>query len=114
MAQKLTVKAQEKLGSAYSASLARIRKMKDEGKAEVPIAAATTMAGGYSVPYFERNNPFQAYEWGSKPEMLIGGALVGYAIFSKKSGMLEKRAADLGSGMLAVTAYKYSREEGKK
>ena len=109
----LSKKAYEKQEASNTRLKKAIKSLRESDKKSVPVDTALTMGGAYLVPFVEARNPFQAYTWGANPELIIGGGLVAYSIFSKRNGMTEKSLASLGQGMLAVTAYKMSIAKSK-
>lgn len=85
------------------ADLRYYRKQSKENKPHL-IGAAITAAGGAAAGFVQGSDFDQIA--GIDTELILGAALVGYAVFadSKNGDQLPKYAAGLGSGMLAVYA----------
>ena len=85
------------------ADLRYYRKQAKDNKPHL-MGAAITAAGGAAAG-FVQGSEFDTIA-GIDTELIVGAALVGYAVFadSKNGDMLPKYAAGLGSGMLAVYA----------
>jgi hypothetical protein len=105
--------AVRRLESALASTRKRASDLRKKIKTEQPTVIASTVGGAYLVPYVERSNPFKDMAWGRQPELLIGAALVGYGLFSARSGQTEKILTAAGTGMLSVAAYKFSQSQGQ-
>lgn len=96
--------AMEKMKAELTRRKADLRFYRKRVKESKPhlMGAAVTAAGGAAAGFV------QGSEWdqiaGIDTELILGAALVGYAVFADGSDQLPKHAAALGSGMLAVYA----------
>ncbi len=106
-------KAMQRLEKSLASTKKRASDLRKKIKTEQPMVIGSTILGGALVPYAERSNPFREFAWGQNPELLIGGALVAYGLSSSRSGQAEKISTALGTGMLTVSAYKFSLTRGK-
>tara|TARA_B100001250_G_scaffold401060_1_gene412452 strand:- start:706 stop:1035 length:330 start_codon:yes stop_codon:yes gene_type:complete len=106
-------RSMKRLEKSLASTKKRASDLRKKMKTEQPMVIGSTIIGGAVVPYVEQANPFSQFAWGQNPELLIGGALVAYGLTSSRSGQAEKIATAAGTGMLTVSAYKFSQQRGK-
>jgi hypothetical protein len=103
--------AVRRLEKAVAGQRKRASDLRKKIKTEQPMNVLTTSVGGYGAGWLNENNPLSAYDWAKNPELVFGIAAVAYGLSTSRSGQAEKAITNLGSGMLAVYAYKFSRGE---
>lgn len=103
--------AVRKLEKAVSSQRKRASDLRKRIKTEQPMNVLTTSIGGYGAGWLNANNPLADYEFAANPELVFGIAAVAYGLTTSRSGQAEKAITNIGSGMLAVYAYKFSRGE---
>jgi len=103
-------RAVKRLESALASTRKRATDIRKKIKLEQPTVIASTVGGAYIVPFLEKSNPFKEMTSPifKSPELIIGAALVGYGLYSSRSGQTEKILTAAGTGMLSVAAYKFS------
>ena len=107
-------RAMQRLEKSLASTKKRASDLRKKTKESQPMTIGLTVAGGYLTGYVEQNNPFEKFEWGRSPELILGGAAVAYGITSSRNGQAEKAITAIGTGMLTVYAYKFQRTQGKR
>jgi len=104
--------ALEKSKLALSSMRKRATDLRKQIKTEQPIIIASTVGGGYLAGFIEKETPpwITNIAGEQNPSLLIGGALVGYGMFSARSGQMEKVSSAVGTGFLTVYAYNLAKE----
>ena len=74
------------------------------------MVVATTALGGYLGAMLDNNNPLKQFDWAQNPELIFGLGAVAYGLTTSRKGAVEKSITGIGSGLLAVYAYKFGKE----
>jgi hypothetical protein len=104
--------ALKKAQDALAGQRKRATDLRKKITSDKPMNVMGNVAGGYLSGYVDDNNPLSSYEWGKSPNLVIGGAAVLYGLTTSRSGQAEKIITSVGSGMLAVWAYKFQQGQG--
>ena len=99
MARKNTaiVKAQKVAAAARKRATNLKTKMK---KDEPMIIASTVIGGGAMDGFIQASQPEWLQGLGVDSSLLVGGVMVGYGLFSDRSGQMEKAVTAVGTGVL--------------
>jgi len=103
--------AVRRLEKAVAGQRKRASDLRKKIKTEQPMNVLSTSIGGYGAGWLNENNPLSEYEFASNPELVFGLAAVAYGLTTSRSGQAEKAITNIGSGMLAVYAYKFATGE---
>ena len=95
------VRAEKTLAGARKRATDLCKKM----KTNQPMEIASTVAGGAIAGVVVKQNPLAQYGF-QDPDLIIGGGLIAYGLFSSRSGQAERLATTLGTGMLTAYAYR--------
>ena len=104
--------ALDRAKTALAATRKRATALRKKIKTEQPIIIASTVGGGYLAGFIEKETPawISNIAGEQNPSLLIGGVLVGYGMFSARSGQMEKVSSAVGTGFLTVYAYNLAKE----
>ena len=91
------VKAQ----AVAAAARKRATNLKSKLKKDEPMIIASTVFGGGAVDGFiQSSQPEWLKGLGVDSSLLVGGVMVGYGLFSERSGQMEKAITAVGTGVL--------------
>jgi len=92
---------------ALSGARKRATDLRQKMKTDQPVQIASTVAGGALAGWIDKENPDWIQNMGvTNPSLVFSAVLIGYGLFSARSGQAEKFATSAGTGML--TAYVYN------
>ena len=96
---------------ALAGARKRATDLRKKMKTQQPMEIAATVGGGYIAGYVDKENPAWLAGLGlDNPSLVIGSVLVGYGLFSARSGQMEKVATSLGTGMITAYAYNFAQQ----
>jgi hypothetical protein len=84
-----------------AAAKRRATNLREKMKKDQPLILASTVIGGGGLDGFiQASQPEWLTGLGVDSSLLVGGVLVGYGLFSDRSGQMEKTATAIGTGVL--------------
>ena len=96
---------------ALSGARKRATDLRQKMKHQQPMEIAATVGGGFAAGWIDKENPAWLAGLGlQNPSLVIGGVLVGYGLFSARSGQMEKLSTSIGTGMLTAYAYNFAQQ----
>lgn len=95
---------------ALSGARKRAANLRKKAEVNQPVVVASTIAGGAIDGAVQSQTPQFLKDLDLDPGLVIGAGLVGYGLFTNRSGQFEKFATAAGSGMLAAATSRFVQE----